>query len=275
MIKVIADSSCDRRELPGIPFRSIPLMISTDERHFRDDEQLDVPEMIHYLAGYRGRSFTACPSIEAWLGAFEGADIVYAITITSGLSGSYNSAVTARDLYLQEHPDTKIHIFDSLSTGPELWLLMDRLAELIQAGADYDTICKTGDEYLNSARLFFVLHSLHNLAQNGRVSKVVSAAVGVMGIRVLGTASPEGTLANTGKIRGDRRANEELLRQIEEAGYQGGRVRIAHVQNPELADAFARLLRSRYPEADLSIGVCGGLCSYYAEKGALLVAVEC
>lgn len=274
MIKLVSDSSCDLYEFPAMPFQAVPLTISTDRASFRDDASLNLTEMLDYLKSYNGRSYTACPSIDDWMSAFSGADQVCAITITSGLSGSYNSAVAARELFLQKHPDVKIRIFDSLSTGPELCLLMEKLAELTAQGLDFDIICHETEAYQERTRLFFSLHSVHNLAQNGRVSKVAAAAVGVMGIRIVGTASPEGTLATISKCRGDRKALPELLKQMDLAGYTGGKVRISHVQNPELAETFSKMLLAKYPDADIRCYSAGGLCSYYAELGSLLIGME-
>ena len=98
--------------------------------------------------------------------------------------------------------------------------------------------------------------------------------MGVMNIRVIGTASPEGTLSPIGKARGDKRAAAELVEQMEQAGYRGGKVRVTHVQNPELARSFEEFLRKDYPDADIQVHCAGGLCSYYAEKGSLMIGVE-
>ncbi len=274
MYKLVADSSCDIYTFPKAPFAAVPLTIATDTESFRDDASLNIPEMLRVLREHKGRSYTACPNIGQWLSAFEGADTVYAVTITSALSGSYNAAMAAREIFEQEHPEARVHVFDTLSTGPEALLLLEKLAELAGSGLDFDSVVEKALDYQCRTRLFFSLHSLHNLAQNGRVSKVAAAAVGVMNIRVIGTASPEGTLAPVGKARGDRRAAAALVEQMEQAGYRGGKVRVTHVQNPELAADFEKFLRADYPNADIRVGVSGGLCSYYAEKGSLLVAVE-
>ena len=230
--------------------------------------------MVDCLHSYKGRSYTACPSVAAWLEAFEGANTVYVVTITSGLSGSYNSAKVAADLYQQASPEASVHVFDSLSTGPEEFLLLEKLRELVNAGLEFEEVIRQAEDYMQHTRLFFSLHSLHNLAQNGRIGKVTAAAVSVMNIRVIGTASPEGTLATIGKARGDKRAEAVILEQMQEAGYQGGKVRITHVQNEGVAQDLAARLRGHYPEADISVAVSGGLCSYYAEKGSLLIGLE-
>lgn len=274
MIKVIADSSSDRPVVPGMAVQYVPMIISTDEKCFVDNEHLDTAQMLGYLAGYKGRSYTACPSVDGWLTAFEGGDEIYALTITSSLSGSYNAAMAARELYLQSHPEAKVAVFDTLSTGPELLLSLEKLRELTGQGLPFEQVEAQLREYQKHTRLFFSLQSLHNLSQNGRVSKVAAAAVGVLGIRIVCTASPEGTLAQLAKCRGDRKALPELVEQLAAAGYRGGKVRITHVQNPALADRFADLVRTTWPGADVSIAPSGGLCSYYAEGGAILIGME-
>lgn len=272
MFKIVADSAIDRPKLPN--FYSVPLTMSTDERQFRDDDTLNITEMLDYLAAWKGRSYTACPSVDAWMAAFAGSDEVYVITITSGLSGSYNSAVAAKNLYCAEHPGAKIHVFDSLSTGPEMLLILEKLEELTGKGLSFEEVVAQTTEYQKHTRLFFSLQSVHNLAQNGRVSKVVAAAVGMLSIRIVGTASPEGTLDPQSKVRGDNKALPELLSKLEHAGYIGGKLRLTHVENPKLAERFADMVRAKWPNADLTISCNGGLCSYYAERGALLAGIE-
>ena len=272
MIQLIADSSSDRPKLPGVKY--VPLIISTDEMSFVDNAHLNVNELLDYLAGYKGRSYTACPSVDGWLEAYKGADEIYVVTITGSLSGSYNAAMAARELHLQEHPETKIAVFDSLSTGPEILLILEKLQELTGQGLPFAQVEAQVREYMHRTRLFFSLQSLHNMSQNGRVSKVAAAAVGVLGIRIVGTASPEGTLAQLSKCRGDRKALPELIEQMKAAGFDGGKVRITHVRNPLLANRFADLVKTTWPGSDVAISESGGLCSYYAESGAILVAFD-
>lgn len=274
MIKLVADSASDRPEFTGIPVQYVPLTMSTDERSFTDNEHLNLHEMLDYLAAYKGRSYTACPSVDAWMSAFEGADEIYAATITSGLSGSYNAAMAARELYLQSHPEAKIAVFDSLSTGPEILLIMEKVRELTAQGLPFETVEAQVREYQKHTRLFYSLQSLHNLSQNGRISKVVAAAVGVLGIRIVGTTTPEGTLAPLAKSRGDRKALPEIISQMRSAGYVGGKVRISHVENPELAEKLAEMIRENWQSAEITIYKNSGLCSYYAERGAILAGVE-
>lgn len=274
MMKIIADSSANITALAGVSYQSVPMTIRAGERDFIDDETLDPHELLDYLASYSGKSGTACPSLDCWLRAFEGADEIFVLTITSRLSGTCASAMAARDVYLQSHPDTKIHVFDTLSTGPEMQLLAERIAALYAMGLSFDVICEKAREYLATTHLLFRLKSLHNLAQNGRVSKLTAGAVGILGIQILSTASLEGTIQPVEKCRGEKKTREAMVQHILDAGYRGGKVRIHHAENPDAAGALAASLRERFPEADIEILPCAGLCSYYAERGGVIVGFE-
>ena len=275
MTRFITDSCSDMIQTEGGNFVSVPLVISTDEKEYVDDEYLDIHEMLDDLSVYKGKSGTACPSVESWLHAFEGADTIFVATMTSALSGTYNSALVAKKIYEHSHPEAKIHVFDTLSAGPELRLLMEKLFSFERAGKTFEEIVRCGEKYLQTTRLFFALKSLHNLAQNGRVNKVIAAAAGTLGISVLGTASVEGTLESSAKCRGDKKVIAGMLEEITKAGFQNGKVRISHVENLELAEKLRIALMERFPEAEILIYKARGLCSYYAERGGILVGVEC
>ena len=274
MVKIIADSSADIKAVEGVCFQSVPMTIRAGGRDFVDNEQLDTAAMLDFLASHNGPSGTACPGPENWMSAFEGADEIFVVCITGSLSGTWSSAMAARELYLQTHPDVKIHVFDSLSTGPEMLLLIEKLASLIRAGKSFDEICAAGEEYLSSTHLLFILRSVHNLAQNGRVSKLVAGAIGILGIQILAVASEQGTIEPIEKCRGDKKARSALVQLMYERGYRGGKVRISHAQNSEAAIAIERALRERFPLADIKTRLCGGLCSYYAERGGVIVGFE-
>ena len=274
MMKLIADSSANLTMLEGVTYQSVPMTIRAGERDFVDDETLDTHELLDYLAAYNGKSGTACPSLDGWLKAFEGADEIFVITITSSLSGTCASAMAARDVYLQSHPEVKIHIFDTLSTGPEMQLLAEKLAELHAKGLPFDVVCEKAQEYLATTHLFFSLKSLHNLAQNGRVSKIAAGAIGILGIQILAKASEQGTIEPVEKCRGDKKARNALVDEMYRFGYRGGKVRIHHAENPETAGALAAALRDRFPWTEIEIRPCTGLCSYYAERGGVIVGFE-
>lgn len=272
---IIADSTCDILSMDGQNFISVPLTISTEERTFTDDENINVDEMLDYLSSYRGRSRTACPSVDDWLKRYEGFDVIYAVVLSSGISGTYNAAVTAADIYREEHPDAKIKVFDTLSAGPEVRLLCDKIAEFVREGKDFDEVCRLAEFYTKHTRVFFALKSFHNFAQNGRVSKVVAAAAGVLNICVLATASLKGEIEIVSKCRGEKGTIKGFLDCLKKSGYNGGKVYISHCKGPEFAASIARAIKEQYETAKITVYETRGLCSYYAEKGGMLLSCEC
>lgn len=275
MIKFIADSSCDTRKYNDTNIDIASLRIYTEERDYLDDENLDIHEMLDYLLNYKDRSYTACPSTESWLNAFEGGDEIYVVTMTSSLSGTYNSACVARDLYLEDHPNSKILIVDTLSTGPEMRLMLEKIIDLKKSGKSFGFIENEVKHYLSSTRLFFAFKSLHNLAQNGRVNKIVASLIGKLNISIIGTASTEGTIEPITKSRGVKNVFAKLIEEMSKAGFSGGKVRICHVENEELAQDFGEALKKLFPSLDINIYPAKGIVSYYGERGGIVIGCEC
>lgn len=273
--KIVADSSCDIWELNGVDFAVAPMTISTDNKQYVDNQELDVRLMSDDLAKYKGISHTACPSVGSWLDCYEGFDEIFVITLTGAMSGTYNSAMTAKGIYEEENENVKVHVFDSLSTGPEMRLLIEKLKEMIEEDLTFEEIVEKGQDYLNHTRLFFALKSLHNFAMNGRVSKAVASAIGVLNISIFATASEEGTIQQISKCRGEKKVVKSMIEHLENAGYHGGKVRISHADNLKLAHNVRDKILELYPHADIIVYPMGGLCTYYAEIGGLLVGCEC
>lgn len=273
-IRIVADSSANLQTTEDKSIVSVPLKIMTDLKEYIDDETLDVESMTEDLAEYRGRSGSACPGVGEWLEAFGDAEWVFGITITSNLSGSYNSAMVAKDTYESEHPGSKVYIIDSLSTGPEMKIIVEKLQSLIASGKEFEEICEAIENYRKHTFLLFCLKSLTNLANNGRVNPAVAKIAGILGIHVVGRASEEGTLEQKDKARGEKKAILSLLKHMKEMGYRGGKVIIDHCLNEAAALQLKNLIKQEYANADIRIGRTGGLCSFYAERGGLLVGFE-
>ena len=273
-IKIVADSSSDVLSLEGVAYACAPMKIITAEREFTDDAALDVEEMAEFLYGYKGQSKSSCPNVNDWLEAFGDADDILCVTITGGLSGSYNSACTAKDIYEAEHEGRRVFVLDSLSAGPEVRLVVERMVESVREGLEFEDICTRIREYVKHTGLFFMLKSLKNFANNGRVSPAVAKIAGIMGICIVGKASDEGTLEPSHKCRGEGKSLETLLTALEAAGLREGKVRIAHCQNEEAALRLREMIQERIENAKVEIHKLRGLCSFYAEKGGLLVGFE-
>ncbi len=273
-IKIVADSSANVLELQNTAFAAAALKVITSEKEFVDDNALDVDAMVSWFDSYKGKSKTSCPNPSDWLDAFGDADEVYCVTITSGLSGSFNAACIAKQMYETENEGKRVYVIDSLSAGPELVLIIEKLEEFIGQGLSYEEICREIEVYKEKTGLAFMLESLKNFAANGRVSPAVAKIAGVLGIRIVGKASDQGTLEPTNKCRGEAKSLSTILANLKAFGLSKGKVRIAHCMNEEAAQTLKRMILRELPQVDIRIHRCRGLCSYYAEKGGLLVGFE-
>lgn len=273
-IKLVADSSANLTCIPHCNYSFAPLKVIAGDQEFTDNAEIDVPFMLQKLKAHKGPTSTACPSVQDWLEAFGDADLIFGVSITSALSGCFNTASIAAREYMTANPEKKVFILDSLSTGPEMELILEKYQELVLQGKPFDFTCNEIQQYLTRTRLIFSLESLSNFAKNGRVSQATAAAVGFLGIRIVGRASEQGTLEPLHKCRGEKKALQQLLQSMLEAGYCGGKVRISHTNNSSAAAEFSNLLKEKHPDCDLKIRENRGLCSYYAEEGGLLIGYE-
>lgn len=272
--RVVADSSSNLFELPGVDYAFAPLKIVTDEAEYIDNPDLDVADMVEALRHTKSKSSTSCPNAADWLEAFGEAENIIALTITSNLSGSHASAQMAAREYQQAHPQARICVIDTLSTGPEMALLMEKIRDGIRENLSFERICEKVKDYQKHTHLLFCLESMINLARNGRVNPAAAKLAGILGIRAIGVASEEGTLEMLHKCRGERKTLETILQEMIQRGFQGGAARITHCFNLTAAQALKELIVGRFPASNVEIGPCTALCSFYAERGGLLVGFE-
>lgn len=129
-------------------------------------------------------------------------------------------------------------------------------------------------DYSKSTRLFFAFKSLHNLAQNGRIPKIVVRFASTLGISLYGTASGIGEIEPLGKARGERKVSSALIEEMNKAGYKGGRVYISHLENEGFAKLLAENIKQAYPTAEINYYEMSGLCAYCCERGGIVVGIE-
>ncbi|HEM6393870.1 TPA: DegV family protein [Streptococcus suis] len=276
--KIVADSGCDYRQLanlaPDTEFISVPLTIQVGEQAFVDDASLDIDHMMKVMEAAKSAAGSACPSPQAYQAAFEGAENIIVVTITGGLSGSFNAARVARDMYIEEHPNVNIHLIDSLSASGEMDLLVDEINRLIGAELDFPQVVEAITHYREHSKLLFVLAKVDNLVKNGRLSKLVGTVVGLLNIRMVGEASAEGKLELLQKARGHKKSVTAAFEEMKKAGYDGGRIVMAHRNNAKFFQQFSELVKASFPTAVIDEVATSGLCSFYAEEGGLLMGYE-
>ena len=273
---IVTDSSCDYPAGPSlgadIHFARVPFIIRIGERDYLDDETIRVPDMLNDMESCAEAGSTACPSPGAWQELFEQADQTIAITISAGVSGSYDSAEAARRMVLEKHPDKKIWVLNSRSAGSALSLYVEKAVQLIEQGLDFDGVVAGLEAYAAERHTVFALASFTNLIKNGRVGRLSGFIAGKLGIWGIGIASEEGTIVVKTKTRGIPRVIDCLLGDMKEHHFQGGEVIISHCQNLELAVMVRERILELWDNARVQILATGGLCSFYAERRGLILA---
>ena len=274
--KIVSDSSCDLRAASfhsdSVGFELVPLRIQVGAQAFLDGDQLSVPELLAAMAAEKAASSTACPSPAAFARAFETADRVVCVTISSNLSGTYHAACIGREMVLEEHPEKKIFVLDTLSCSGALAGAAELANKLIGEDQTFDDICFALKKFADSTHILFALASFDNLAKNGRVNRVVGFIAGRLNMRVLGRRTPDGKIDFYFKTRGETRVLAKILEQMDEDKYDGVHpVLISECGNQNAAQLLHHGIEAKWPGAPVKIVPCSGLCSFYAQDQGIII----
>lgn len=153
--KIVSDSSSNIFHLSGVDYACVPMKVRSQQKEYVDTPELNVTEMVEELRAATGPSSSSCPNTYEWIEAFGDADAIFGISITSKLSGSYSAAKQAGAEYISTHPGAKVCILDSLSAGPELQLIIEKLKEYILTGDSFEDIERKIREYQTILTLYF------------------------------------------------------------------------------------------------------------------------
>jgi len=271
---IVSDTSCDLFTLEGvtdIAFSTVPFTIRVGDTEYIDDDNISVEEMLTANETHSESAQTACPSPEDWRVCFEKPGSVIAFTISSALSGSYNSACTAKTMVLEEDPEKEIIVIDSKATGPETVLIIRKACELIHQGKDAREIERELNETARKTHIVFALCSYRNLIKAGRVNRLIGFIAGHLGFWGIGIGSEEGEIDIRGKARGQKGMIRFLLEEIQKVGLAGKSIVISHCQNEEAAGELKKRLTEAFRDITVTILPTRGLDSYYAERHGLIV----
>lgn len=274
--KIIADSGCDIRHLEArqdqVAYAYIPLMLNIDHQVFIDDENLSLDLVQDKLSQSTRANSSACPPPDHYAKEFQGAENIICFTLSSNVSGSFNSANLAKQMLAESHPDINIHIVDTKSAGSEMNVQVRHAFDLAQKGLSFQEMVDQVDSYKTNTN--YILKNVDNLVKNGRVNKILGQMIGLLNIHLVGKRSDDGHLELADKARGSKRAIRVLFKEIEKNGYQGGPVEISHALNPKLAEEIKSQFQSKYQPESIQVVEMSGLCSFYAEKDGIIVGYQ-
>ena len=275
MWHIVSDTSCDLHSLEGegegFDFSTIPFTIRIGDKEYIDDENMPVEEMLTANEEHAEMAQTSCPSPEDWRKKFAPEGPALAFTISSALSGSYNSACTAKQMLQEENPEKQIAVIDSKATGPEVAMLVLKARELILEGKVYKEIEAALNREAQRIHTIFALASYRNLIKAGRVNRLIGFIAGHLGFWGIGIGSDEGEIAIRGKARGDKSMIRFLVDEMKKIGTAGNEIRISHCRNEKCALALKEQLEEAFRGVKVTLMETRGLDSFYAERRGLII----
>ena len=274
--RIIGDSCLDllKEDRKKEYLCTVPLTIMLDDETFIDDESFNQKMFIEKVANSPNCPKSSCPTPELFMEQFDLADECYVITLSSKLSGSYNSACVAKQLYEEEHEGKKIHIFDSKSASSKQTLIYKKIEELKQKGCTFEEVVEQVETYIADTETMFVLESLEALRKNGRLSKVKALVATALNIKPLMGADSEGNIIQLGQARGVNKALQKLIDSIGEKkqDIKNRRLVIAHCNCESRAKWVKEQIEKVYEFAEIMIVETAGISTLYASDGGIIVA---
>lgn len=276
--KIIGDSCLDlTEELKRNPhFQMIPLTLQVDDVQVIDDETFDRKKFLDLVKASPNCPKTACPSPEMFKKAFEcDAEDIYVITLSSNLSGTYNSALLAKELYEEEHGPKNIAVIDSWSASSGELNIGLLIRDLCESGLPFAKVQEMAMQYTRmEMKTYFVLESLDALRKNGRLSGLQAFFATTLNIKpVMG--AEKGTIIKLDQARGINKALSRMceLAVKEAKNPQNLRVVIAHCNNESRAQQVKEEMQKRAPFKEIVITETAGVATVYASDGGIVLAL--
>ncbi len=273
---IVADSSCDlSQEVLTDSTTLVPLTIYLEDSAYVDDSSLSVDQLLDHMRQSPSAPRSACPSPHDYMEAYANEGAVFVITLSNQLSGSYNSAMTAKKQFLEAHPDKFIHVFDSKSASSGETLIYLKLAELIADQKAPDLIVSEVEAFITKMQTMFVLENLDVLIKNGRMSKISGFIAGKLSIKPILKSDEHGSIAVLERVRGLKKALERLVvHVVQHAGdpLHTKVLTIAHCHCKERAEAIKLQIEQSAVFQRVIVVSMKGLSSTYANEGGIVLA---
>ena len=273
--KIVADSSCDlNSELQDeLNISLVPFKIDVEDNTFIDDENLDTMELINAMKASQNPIRTSCPSPGDFVAEYRDADTIFVVTISSKLSGTYNSALLAKEMVKEEFPDKFIHVFDSKSASVGESLTAIKIKELIDENLSNLEIVEKGEKYIKEMKTYFILESLDNLIKNGRISKTKGLIANVLNLKPI-MGSNDGDIELVENVRGSKRAFKRLVDIIGESGvkFEERTLAISHTNALKLGESLRKEIQEKYNFKDVILVTTAGLSAGYAYDGGIILS---
>lgn len=276
--RIIVDSCgelTDEMKKSGM-YKSAPLSMEVNGTHVADDNTFDQARFLRLVAESPHCPRSSCPSTEEYMSLYDcGADRVYVVTLSSELSGSYNSAELGRKLFEEEHSDKKIYVFNSRSASVGETLIAMKIRECEERGMDFEEVKECVESYIKGQNTYFVLENLDTLRKNGRLTGIKSLVASALNIKPVMGSTPAGTICQLGQARGIKRALDKMTDHIVQNAESPEEkvLGIAHCNCPERAEKVREILLGKLKVKSSFIVNTAGISTMYANDGGIIVVL--
>lgn len=274
--KIIVDSCCDLTDEIKERFNisKAPLSINIGDKHFIDDENLNRNELLKAMKNSDQAPKTASPGPGPFLDLYRKYENTFVVTLSKELSASYQNAVLAKDLLVEEAEDKFVKVFNSFSASVGETMIAYKLGELIEAGFKKDEIVEKAEKYIDEMQTLFVLDSLDNLIKAGRMGKLKGKLASFFNIKPVLAGTAEGTITLLDKARGSKRAIRKLIDKIGDKGdnLEDKVLGIAHCNALEKAEYIKKKAAEKYNFRKIIIVETAGISTVYANEGGIVLA---
>lgn len=276
--KIVIDSCGELvekwKDSPAVERASLTLTVNDED--IIDDDTFDQAYFLKRVAESPNCPKSSCPSPERYMSAYDcEAEHVYAVTLSSELSGSYNSAVLGMNLLKETHPDKKIHVFNSRSASVGQTLIALKIEECEEQGMEFEEVIKKVDAYISEQNTYFVLETLETLRKNGRLSNLKAFVATALKIKPVMGSTPEGTIVQLDQARGMNKAVMKMVDYVVERTPNPAEkvLGISHCNCPARAQAVKEAILERIPVKDVVLLDTAGVSSMYANNGGIIIAM--
>lgn len=273
--KIIGDSCCDltKKQLDKGYFKSVPLVLTVGGIDVIDDEKFEQNKFLDMVDACPDSPKSACPSPEAYIENFDDAEDIYIVTLSAKLSGSYNSAILAKQIYLEEHPDVNIAVFDSKSAAAAQHAICEKIEEFCLAGLPFVQIVKKVDEFIKGQHTVFVLDNLETFRKNGRIPKVTAIFASVLNVKPV-LIGVDGEIEMYDKARGMNKALNKLIYYIDKLDCDKSRtVYISNCKSYERCMNVRKVLIEKLGFKKVVVLEANGISSMYMNRGGVVLSV--
>lgn len=276
--RIIIDTGGEttERTLQDSSYTTAPLRIRFKDVELVDDGSIDQLELLKKIEDSEEVAQSSCPSPEEYMNLYNcEADNVYAITISSEVSGSYNSAVLGKNLFEEEYGEKNIHVFNSKSASVGLTIVGYKIKEYEEQGKSFEEIVELVEAYIEELHLYFTLENLETLRKNGRLTGVKSVVASALNIKPFMSVDKEGNIVQLGQGRGINKSIAKMVDQAVEdlVAPETKIIGIAHCNNLERAEKVKEMLLARVTPKEIFITETSGLSTMYANQGGILIAM--